>query len=82
MLNLYLLFVNVTSLHLHEFTFIICNLWSQELDTKPLKYGLHHSSFTDKNKFFKSNVTVEVWNVAANLDHYFEQCTIFVYAQI
>ena len=38
MLNLYLLLVNVTSLHLHEFTFIICNLSSQVLDTKPLKF--------------------------------------------
>ena len=38
----------------------ICNLSSQVLDTKPLKHGLHHSSFTDKNKFVKSNVIVEL----------------------
>ena len=32
----------------------VINLSYQVLDTKPLKYGLHHS-FTDKNKFVKRN---------------------------
>ena len=42
---------------------------SQVLDTKPLKYGLHQS-FTDKNKFVKRSVAVELEGLAASLDHY------------
>ena len=45
---------------------------SQVLDTKALKYGLHQS-FTDKNKFVKRNVAVELEGLAASLDHYVKQ---------
>ena len=48
------------------------NLSSQVLDTKPIKYGLHQS-FTDKNKFVKRNVAVELEALAARLDHYVQQ---------
>ena len=48
------------------------NLSSQVLDTKPIKYGLHQS-LTDKNKFVKRNVAVELEALAARLDHYVQQ---------
>ena len=33
-----------------------------------------HQSFTDKNEFAQGNVVVELKALAANLDHYVEQC--------
>ena len=39
---------------------------------QPLKYSLHQS-FTDKNKFVKRNVAVELEALAASLDHYVEE---------
>ena len=50
----------------------VINLSSQVLDTKQLKFGLHQS-FTDKSKFFKRNVAVELEALAASSDHYFWQ---------
>ena len=51
---------------------VVINLSSQVLDTKRLKYRLHQS-FTDKNKFVKRNVAVEIEALAASLDHYVKQ---------
>ena len=65
----------------------VINLSSQVLDTKPLKYGLHQS-FTDKNKFVKRNVAVELESLAASLDHMLSNpikklsMNIFIHAQI
>ena len=66
----------------------VINLLSQVLDTKPLKYG-SHQSFTDKNKFLKKNVAVELKALAASFDHYVQQSNkeylfmnIFVHTQI
>ena len=42
-----------------SYTVPVINLSSEDLDTKPLKYGLHHS-FTDKNKYVKRNIAVEL----------------------
>ena len=50
----------------------VINLSTQVLDTKPLKYGLHQL-FTDKNKFVKRNVAIELETLAASLDHYVKQ---------
>ena len=50
----------------------VINLSSQVLHTKPLKYGLHQT-LTDKNKFVKRNIAVELEALAASLDHYVEQ---------
>ena len=50
----------------------VINLSLQVLDTKPLKYGLHNS-FSDKNKFVKRSVAVELESLAASLDHYVAQ---------
>ena len=56
----------------HSYQVLVINLSSKVLDTKPLKFDLHQS-FTDKNKFVKRNVAVEVEALADFLDHYFEQ---------
>ena len=56
----------------HSYQVLVINLSSKGLDTKPLKFDLHQS-FTDKNKFVKRNVAVEVEALADFLDHYFEQ---------
>ena len=50
----------------------VINLSSQVLHTKPLKYGLHQN-LTDKNKFVKRNIAVELEALTASLDHYVEQ---------
>ena len=42
-----------------SYTFPIINLTNEDLNTKPLKYGLHHS-FTDKNKYVKRNIVVKL----------------------
>ena len=47
----------------------VINLSSEDLDTKPLKYGLHHS-FTDKNKYVKRNIAVELESLATSLDKF------------
>ena len=39
---------------------------------KPLKYSLHHS-FTDKNKYVKRNIAVELESLAASLDEFVDQ---------
>ena len=44
----------------------VINLSSKDLDTKPLKYGLHHI-FTDKNKCVKRNIAVELELLATSL---------------
>ena len=44
---------------------LVINLSSKDLNTKPLKYGLHHS-FTDKNKYVKRNIAVELDSWAAS----------------
>ena len=51
---------------------LVIDLSSEVLDTKPVRYGLHQS-FTDKNKFVKRNVSVELEALAASLDHYVQQ---------
>ena len=56
----------------HSYHVPVINLSSQVLETKPLKYGLH-LSFTDKKKFVKRNVAVELESLAASLDHHVEQ---------
>ena len=50
----------------------VINLSYQDLDTKPFKYGLPQF-FTDKDKFVKRKVAVELETLAASLDHYIEQ---------
>ena len=50
----------------------VINLFSKDLDTKPLKYGLHHS-FTDKNKYVKRNLAVELNSLATSLDTFVDQ---------
>ena len=50
----------------------VINLSFQVLDTKPLKYGLHQS-FTDKNKFLKGNLAVELEPLRASLDYFVKQ---------
>ena len=49
-----------------------CNLSSEDLDTKPLKYGLHHS-FTNKNKYVKRNIAVELESLATSLEKFVDQ---------
>ena len=48
------------------------NLSCEDLDTKPLNYGLHHS-FTDKNKYVKRNIVVELESLATSLDKFVDQ---------
>ena len=43
------------------------NLSTENINTAPLQYGLHHS-FTDKNKYVKRNVAVELETLARVLD--------------
>ena len=43
------------------------NLSTENINTAPLRYGLHHS-FTDKNKYFKRNVAIELETLARILD--------------
>ena len=50
----------------------VINLSSEDLDTKPLKYSLHHS-FTDKNKYVKRNIAVELESLAMSLDKFVDQ---------
>ena len=50
-----------------SYTFPIINLTNKDLNTKPLKYGLHHS-FTDKNKYVKRNIVVKLESLATSLD--------------
>ena len=48
------------------------NLSCEDLDTKPLNYGLHHS-FTDKNKYVKRNIVVQLESLATSLDKFVDQ---------
>ena len=43
------------------------NLSTENINTAPLRYGLHHS-FTDKNKYVKRNVAIELETLARVLD--------------
>ena len=45
----------------------VLNLSTENINTTPLRYGLHHS-FTDKNKYVKRNVAVELQTLARVLD--------------
>ena len=45
----------------------VLNLLTENINTTPLRYGLHHS-FTDKNKYIKRNVAVEIETLARFLD--------------
>ena len=47
----------------------IVNISTQDLNTEPLKFGLHHC-FVDKNKYTKQNIAMEMENVATNADKY------------
>ena len=51
---------------------LVINLSSEDLDTKPLKYGLHHS-FTDKNKYVKRNIAVDLESLAMSLDKFVDK---------
>ena len=51
---------------------LVINLSSEDLDTKPLKYGLHRS-FTDKNKYVKRNIAVELDSWAAPAGKFVDQ---------
>ena len=44
----------------------ILNLSTENINTTPLRYGLHRS-FTDKNKYVKRNVAVELETLAGFL---------------
>ena len=44
------------------------NLSIENLDKKPLKYGLHHT-FTDKNKYVKRNIASELELLAMSLNN-------------
>ena len=50
----------------------VINLSSEDLDMKPLKYGLRHS-FTNKNKYVKRNIAVELESLATSLDKFADQ---------
>ena len=50
----------------------VINLFSKDLDRKPLKHGLHHS-FTDENKYVKRNLAVELKSLATSLDTFVDQ---------
>ena len=69
--KLRILSLKVSKYH-NSYQVLVINLSSQVLDTKPLKHGLHQS-FTDKNKFVKRNVAVELESLACSLDHYAEE---------
>ena len=43
------------------------NLSTENINAAPLRYGLHHS-FTDKNKYVKRNVAVELETLTGVLD--------------
>ena len=45
----------------------VLNLSTENVNTRPLRYGLHHS-FTNKNKYVKRNVAVELEISAVFLD--------------
>ena len=45
----------------------IINLSTENLDTEPLRYGLHHS-YVDKNKNVKRNVATELESLSIILD--------------
>ena len=45
----------------------IINLSTYDIDTDPLKFGLHHS-FIDKNKYIRRNLAVEMESLAEKLD--------------
>ena len=45
----------------------VLNLSTENINTTPLRYGLHHS-FTDKNKYVKINVAVVLETSAGFLD--------------
>ena len=55
-----------------SYTVPVINLSSEDLDTKPLKYGLHHS-FTDKNKYVKRNIAVDLESLAMSLDKFVDK---------
>ena len=48
------------------------NLFTENVNTAPLRYELHHS-FTDKNKYVKRNVAVELVTLARFLDPHVTQ---------
>ena len=45
----------------------VLNLSTENINTAPLRYELHHS-FTDKNKYVKRNVATEFEILASLLD--------------
>ena len=50
----------------------VLNLSTENINTAPLRYELHHS-FTDKNKYVKRNVAVELETLAIVLDSHITQ---------
>ena len=52
-----------------SYTVPVINLSSEDFDTKPLKYGLDHS-FTDKKRYVKRNIAVELESLATSLDKF------------
>ena len=47
----------------------VINLFTENLDTEPLRYGLHHS-YVDKNKNVKRNVAAKLESLSIILDKY------------
>ena len=47
----------------------VINLSTENLDTEPLRYGLHHS-YVDKNKNVKRNVATKLESLSIILDKY------------
>ena len=56
----------------NSYTIPVISLSSEDLDTKPLKYGLHHS-FTDKNKYVKRNIALELESLVRSLIKFVDQ---------
>ena len=54
-----------------SYTIQVINLSSEDLDTKPLKDGLHHN-FTDKKKYIKRRIAVELKSLATSLDKFLD----------
>jgi len=52
---------------IYDYNVPIINISSKDLNTTPLKYGLHQC-FIDKNKFTKQNIAIEMENLATNLN--------------
>ena len=54
---------------LDSYKILVINLSTENLDTKPLRYGLHHS-YVGKNKNVKRNVATKLESLSIILDKY------------